>query len=117
MEPKRYDFKPHTSGNTVNGYQVTMTLTSGGTTTPIDLSTISAIKMVFKKQGQDAVITTFELTTGLSVVDSPNGIWKVDAFTAFADPYLYQYKTEITYTSGVVKTYLVGDLPVIEEDL
>ena len=107
MTPKRYNFKPHVAGDTFDGIQITMTLTSSGVTAPIDLTSM-AIKIVFKKQDLTPVITTLEIGSGITIDDAVNGVFSVDPFTVWATPYLYEYDMQFTYGGGDVKTYMVG---------
>ena len=107
MIPKRYDFKPHIAGDTFNGVQITMTLTSEGVTAPIDLTGM-AIKIVFKKQDQTTVISTLEIGSGITIDDAVNGVFSIDPFVVFTTPYLYEYDMQFTYSGGNVKTYMKG---------
>ena len=107
MIPKRYDFKPHIAGDTFNGITITMTLTSSGSTAPIDLTGM-AIKIVFRKHGQTTVISTLEIDSGITIDDAENGVFSIDPFTVFATPYTYEYDMQFTYSGGDVKTYMKG---------
>jgi len=107
MTPKRYDFTPHVAGDSFEGIQITMTLTSSGVTAAIDL-TGAAIKIVFKKQGQSTVISTLEISTGITVDNATGGIFSIDPFTVFSVPYTYEYDMEITFSNGDIKTYMKG---------
>ena len=114
MIAKRYNLTPTIAGDTFNGVQFTVTLTSGGTTAPIDLTDMG-IKVVFKKQGQSTVISTLEIGSGITLDDAENGVFSIDEFTAFTTPYTYVYDMEFTYSNGTVKTYLKGNFEVLEQ--
>ena len=114
MIAKRYNFTPHMAGDTFEGIQLTLTLTSGGSTAPIDL-TGAAIKIIFKKQDISTTVSTLEIGSGITIDDATGGVFSIDPFTVFAVAYLYEYDMQITFSNGDIKTYMKGFFEVIEQ--
>lgn len=108
-----YNFKTHVAGDTFEGVQITLTLTSGETTSPIDL-TGSTIKLQFIKVGNTAVASTLEIGSGITVDDAANGIFSIDPFTVWSDDGIYEYDVQVT-NGSTVKTYMKGEFKVTEQ--
>ena len=119
MVPGIYNFKTQKANDTFNGLRFTCTLTSDGSTDPIDLSGFE-IRMQVRKSIDCPVIlelTNSDVDTGISIEDALNGIFRIDEFVVpNVGSFSYKYDIEFKYPSGVVKTYIKGNFP-IEEDV
>ena len=101
------DFK-HIKGDTFEA--VNFAMTSGALLSPIDL-TGAVIKMQLRKQACDLVKVislTSVLSDGITITNPALGLFKINKQIINIDPYNYVYDIEITFGSGVVKTYISG---------
>lgn len=101
------DFK-HIKGDTFEA--VNFAITSGVIPTAIDL-TGAIIKMQLRKQACDLVKVlslTSVASAGITITNAANGLFKINKQIINIDPFNYVYDIEITFGSGVVKTYISG---------
>ena len=108
-----YNIGDHKKGDTFDG--VRFTLTKSSDSSPIDL-TGASIACKFRKQTKTGtVVADLSIGSGITVVDAVNGIFDIDAFDIDWSPLRYYYDVEITFASGVIKTYIEGTLTVIQD--
>ena len=60
-------------------------------------------------------IKTFSVSSGITLTDAINGVFAVDAFIVDVDAFKYLYDIQITFTDGVVRTYLKGNFKVNQD--
>lgn len=112
MTPASYDLPNQYAGDTFDGFQLTITETLSGITTPIDLGNVT-ITSKFKQNG--AIVLDLSEGSGITIVDAESGIFKLDKFTV-PSAGTYQYDIQFVYDSdGSVKTYLRGRMTVIDQ--
>lgn len=101
------DFR-HIKGDTFEA--VNFAMTSGVIPVPIDL-TGAVIKMQLRKKACD-IVKALSLTSvgsaGLTITNPALGLFKINKQIINIDPFNYVYDIEITFGSGVVKTYIKG---------
>ena len=104
----------HYKGDTFDGIQYTILNSSDNL--PIDL-TGATIKSQFRKSNRKGSII-LEITdgVGITVSDAVNGIFEIDSFLLDWQPSTYYYDIEITFSNGVVKTYIEGTL-IVNQDI
>lgn len=110
MVPARYDFPALYEGDTHDGLSVTVETTSGGSTSPVDLSTVAIAMQVRDLSGTLAL--DLSVGSGITKTDAVNGVFRVDAFTVPAAG-SYEYDIEFTYADSSVKTYMGGKMMVV----
>ena len=100
-------------GDTYDGIQ--FTLLNSSDSLPIDLTSVS-IKSQFRVNSKDGnLIKEITNGAGITIVDAINGVFKIDSFIIDWSPSVYYYDIEITFSNGVVKTYIQGSLKVIQD--
>jgi hypothetical protein len=99
-------------GDTYDGVQFTLL---GTGSVPIDL-TGAAIKSQFRHLSKTGRIVK-EVTdgAGITVSDAVNGIFQIDSFIIDWAAATYYYDIEITFLSGVVRTYIQGTLTTTQD--
>lgn len=103
-----YNFKPQVAGDTFDG--ISLTITEDGT--PIDLTTVSEIKIVFIRRNTSSAASTLTDGSGITIDDAAAGEFSIDPFTVWTTAGEYDYDLQFTYTGGDVKTYLKGTMEV-----
>lgn len=114
MVPGTYDFKTQRSGDTVKGVKMTITRTSMGTTTPIDLTGMVIRMQVKKDKCFDAIVDLSSANAGeITIEDAVNGVFCIEDFICpSVKTFSYIHDIEFTYPNGVVETYLSGKFPI-----
>lgn len=119
MIPGQYDFKTQKAGDTFNGIQLTIALTSQGVTNPIDL-TGAIVRMYVRKSSKCPTILELSSDSNIPEIvftDAVNGVLRIEPLIVpSVTSFKYKYDMEFTYPNGVIKTYLKGFFP-IEEDI
>jgi hypothetical protein len=111
MNPSTYNFASHYKGDTFNA--VTFTIKEDGV--PLSL-TDAEIKIEFKNKSIVGEIQdTLTIGSGITFVDSGNGVFKIDSFINNWEKGVYFYDAEITFPDGVVRTYFKGSLKVNQD--
>jgi hypothetical protein len=100
------DFK-HIKGDTFEA--VNFVMTTGVIPVAIDL-TGAVIKMQLRKSCDivKALSLTSVLNAGITITNASGGLFKINKQIINIDPFNYVYDIEITFSSGVVKTYISG---------
>lgn len=111
MTPGIYNIPTQYEGDTFDGFQITITQTSEGTTTPINLLG-TTITSKFKQDG--TVVLDLSEGSGITIVDDEAGIFKIDSFTVPSTG-MYEYDIQFVYADGSVKTYLRGSMKVVDQ--
>ena len=109
MKPSSFDFETHSVGDSVREHTFTLTRTVDGVTSPEDLTGAS---VVFEFTEPDGTCW-FEATQENSGVSVAGNVVTLHEFLAHTESGNYRYRMTITYTTELVRTYLVGRLPVI----
>ena len=110
---KIYNIKDQYKNDTFDG--VRYTLIDIDAQTPINLTDVT-IKIQFRYSSKVGKVQK-EITEadGITIEDAVNGIFKIDPFIIDWAVNTYYYDIEITFTNGVVKTYVQGTLKVIQD--
>lgn len=108
MKPGIYNFKDQYVGTTFSPVQITLTRTSGSTTTPIDLTTVAL-------QLKIGYILTLTIGSGITLIDAVHGIFRIDAFMVPDKAGVHSCGLEITYDDGSNYLYLKGNLTIYKE--
>jgi len=114
MKPVTYNFKTHVRGDGFNGVQ--FTLSNITTATPIDL-TAAIIRCQFRKGSKSGGLSLdLSIGNGITVDDAVNGTFTLDAISSMELAVsIYYYDVEVTFSSGVVKTYVQGVLEIVND--
>lgn len=107
MIPALYDFTKAVEGDTHDGVSITVTTTTGNTTTPINLTSVAIAMQV--RSATDAIALNLAVGSGITKTSAAAGIFTVDAFTVPAAG-VYTYDIEFTYADSSVKTYMSGHI-------
>ena len=104
-----YDYPPTPRGDTVDALQITLTWDDTGS--PVSLLS-SVIRCHFRECSPDGpVVYRADLTTGITIVDAANGVFRVDEFIAnFPKAGTYYYDTEVVTNEGYKTTPVTGTL-------
>lgn len=115
MTPATYNFKDQYAGDTFSGVQFTLTRTTSGTTTAINLtgSTITFKLNFGSKSGKS--IFVMGVGSGITIVNATSGIFKIDQFAVPAEVGKYFYDVEVKDSSDFISTYLSGTMTVVEQ--
>ena len=100
-------------GDTYDGVQFTLLNTEDSS--PIDLTGVimkTQFRYVSKKGSIEKEITTGD---GITILDAVNGIFKIDSFTIDWAPAAYYYDIEMTFSSGIIRTYIEGTIKVAQD--
>ena len=112
-KPGIVNINNHYKGDTFDGIRYTILNSSDNL--PIDL-TAATIKSQFRKSAKKGTVIK-EVTdgVGITISDAVNGIFEIDSFIIDWEVSTYYYDIEITFSNGVVKTYIEGTLTVIQD--
>lgn len=110
--PGTYNISDHLKGDWFDGVQ--FTLINATTSTPIDL-TDATIRMMLKTDKLYKSVKLFETGDGITITDAVNGIFQVDPQTVDYAANSYIFDIEITFLTGVVKTYITGTWDIIQD--
>jgi hypothetical protein len=105
-----YNTKPQIAGDTFQERILTIKRNNS----PIDLTGV-LIKMQIKTEANGKIIKDLSIGNGITIIDALNGKFKIDSFLSPSQSRQYVYDIQITYTSGVVRTYLKGVIPIIQD--
>ena len=111
MIPATADYSAHVRGDTINERIFTLTKTVNEVENPIDL-TGCEIKADFTLQSST---TKKELGAGITLINALQGQFKIDSFSLDRIG-KWEYDVEITFPSGLVKTWIKGKI-LIEDDV
>ena len=100
-----YNFKEHEKGDTLNQVEFQLIIN----TVPVNL-TGTAVKAVFMLGSQTNIMS---LASGLTLTDSSIGKFKINSQIINWDAGLWKMEIRFTFPDGRVKTYLKGQLNVI----
>jgi hypothetical protein len=103
-----YNIKNVIKGDTFDGVSFTL---SDLDDVAIDL-TGATIKIDFKNKG-NAVMKTISIGSGITVNNATAGIFQIDSFLVILTTGSLEYDIEITFPSGMVKTYVTGTFNII----
>lgn len=100
-------------GDTYDGIQFTILNTEGNT--PIDLTGVS-IRSQFRFGSKTGGIQK-EITNGngITIDDAVNGVFSIDSFIIDWSPDIYYFDVQITFSNGIVRTYIQGTIKVIQD--
>lgn len=113
MQPSEYNFKTQRAGDTFSGLRLTVTRTSNEVTTAVDLTGTTISLQVRKQACLDPIIDISTDTSGISLEDAANGIFRIESLIVpQVDSYSYIYDLQFTFPNGVVQTYLKGAFPI-----
>jgi hypothetical protein len=98
-------------GDTFNGIQIELLV--NGTASNL---TGASIKCQFRPNSKiGAVVKTIQIGSGITITNATAGQFRIDPFVADLDTGKYFYDVQITFSSGVVKTYLEGIFDVTQD--
>ena len=115
MTPSIYNFNDRYKNDTSNEVKFTITKTIDTIVTPVDLTGVAIIMKLKKGVASTTSIKTFSVSSGITLTDATNGVFAVDAFIVDVDAFKYLYDIQITFTDGVVRTYLKGNFKVNQD--
>jgi hypothetical protein len=100
-------------GDTYDGIQFTILNTEDNS--PIDLTGVS-IRSQFRFGSKTGGIQK-EITNGdgITLSDAVNGVFSIDSFLVDWAADFYYYDIEITFPNGIVRTYIQGNIKVIQD--
>ena len=100
-------------GDTYDGVQFTLLNTEDNS--PIDLTGV-AIKIQFRYDSRIGGIQK-EITNGngITLSDAAGGVFSIDSFLIDWAADFYYYDIQITFPNGVVRTYIQGNITVIQD--
>ena len=106
-----YNIRDQYKGDTFNGVQFTISNQDGA----IDLTSATIRTQFRRKTETGQVVKTITESDGITVTDAANGIIQFDAFDINWIADIYHYDIEITFVSGVIRTYVKGTLLLIQD--
>jgi hypothetical protein len=110
MRPAEYIIPEHYKGNTV--HEMVFTIREEGEDVNIEDTTISAR---FKKGSLTGKLEKeFTLNDGISLVNAPLGIFRMDSYINDWYAGIYYYDVTITFPSGLIRTYFKGTFTIIQ---
>ena len=75
-----------------------------------------AIRCMFRENTKQGILVKdISIGSGITLVDAVNGLFNIDAFAMTFDAGGYFYDIEFTDGNGRIKTYLKGQLTVIQD--
>lgn len=106
-----YNIPDHVKGDTFKDLQFTITIND----VALDLTgyTIECKFRLNRKKGVETY--SIDTTSGITITDVVNGVFKIDAFTCDWDVATYYYDIQFTDGSGIVSTFLEGKLEIIQD--
>jgi hypothetical protein len=111
MTPATYTIPNHYKGDTFDS----ITFTIKEDSVAVDLTGV-AIKIDFRKGSNTGTLKqSFNIGSGITLVDAVNGVFKLDSFINDYDADVYYYDAQITFASGVIRTYFKGTLTVNQD--
>lgn len=99
-------------GNTLEDVIFTMTNQADGTAYDLTGATITSTWRRGTKDGQ--LVKSLSIGSGITVTDASGGVFQFDEFVITWSPDIYYYNVTITDTNGVILTYFIGTMRVIE---
>ena len=99
-----------TNNDTFDGAEFTITVNGS----PLDL-TSATIELQSRKKGTNELVWSIDTDDGITVTDAVNGVFEIDEQIISGEPGTFPYDIQITLSSGVIKTYVRGEL-TIERD-
>jgi len=112
MIPAVYNIPNQYKGDTFDGLQFTLQLED---LTPISLVGAS-LKCQFRPTSKKHPVAK-EITnvSGITVSNAALGIFSIDSFLVDLEVSIYYYDIQVTFSSGVVKTYIEGTISIIQD--
>ena len=108
--PSVVNIDNHYKGDTYDGIQYT--LLNASDSSPIDL-TSATIKAQFRFSSiTGSIIKEITEISGITVTDAANGVFAFIIDWAFG---IYYYDIEVTFVSGVVKTFVQGRIKITQD--
>lgn len=112
MTPKTYNIRDHWNGDSFKGLQFVLTDQNDAA---IDL-TGATIKCQFRDASDNTLILDLSIGSGITVDDAVNGTFTIDARNPFGlATGKYNYDVEVTYASGVIQTYIKGEVKILDD--
>lgn len=90
----------------------TYTEVEGGS--PIDLTGASFLCQLRSQSLLDVALTLSD-GNGITVTDAANGVFRIDSMVIDIPVRLYKYDIQITFPTGIVKTYISGTFNIVED--
>jgi len=112
MEPGIFNFKNRYAGDTSNDVRFELTEEDG--TTPINLTGVTFL-MQIKSRNYGVMAKELTGASGITIVDAVGGIFNMNSFVVDFSAGKYVYDIQLTFPSGVVKTYLRGQFNVVQD--
>jgi hypothetical protein len=110
MKPKIYNYPDCLRGDTVNALPITTSQTVDNVTTPLDLTNIDIdCKFVYK-----GITKNLSVGSGITKTDAAAGEFQIDEII-FDVVGVYKYDLRFTYASGKIKTYLKGEIKILQD--
>ena len=106
-----YILSDHHKGDTWNGVQFTI-LSNG---VAVDLTSSTARVMFRRGSKKGTVVKSLTVGSGITLTDATNGVLTLDSFTLDWEADTYFYDVEITLSSGVIRTYVVGTIKINQD--
>tara|TARA_R110000796_G_scaffold76986_1_gene171886 strand:+ start:56 stop:412 length:357 start_codon:yes stop_codon:yes gene_type:complete len=112
-KPAIVKIKDQYKGDTYDGVQFTILNTLDNS--PINLTGVS-IRSQFRFGSKTGGIQK-EITNGngITIVDPINGVFSIDSFIIDWAADFYYYDIEMTFPNGIVRTYIQGNIKVIQD--
>ena len=82
---------------------------------PINLTGVEIISQFRKDCKTGTVARDMSVGSGITIVDAANGIYKIDEFVLDWDANIYYYDIQFTFTNGIEKTPIFGDITVVQD--
>ena len=103
------NLKPRVKGDTSNLVRFTLS--------PVTDITGATIRSQFRRGGKtNAVEVDLSIGSGITVEDAVNGIFVIDEITPLDwEIGNYNYDVQITFASGIIKTYVEGVMAVVQD--
>lgn len=115
MTPQTYNFKQQKSGDTFMGVIIKCTNIVNGEEIPIDL-TDCEIKMQVKLQKCLNPIIDLSIGNGIELTQPLLGEFFIsNIIIPEVKSYNYIYDIQINFPSGIIKTYIEGNFPIISD--
>ena len=105
--------RDHIKGDTFEGVQ--FTLINSTTATPIDLTSATIRVQFRKKKITWSLIKEITTTSGVTITDAVNGVFVIDSFILDWVEDRYYYDVEVTFPSGLIKTYIKGSIYIAQD--
>jgi hypothetical protein len=100
-------------GDTYDGVQFTLLNTEDNS--PIDLTGVN-IKIQFRYNSKiGGLQKEINNGDGVTISDAVNGVFSIDPFLIDWNPDIYFFDIQMTFTNGVIRTYIQGTIKVIQD--